>query len=96
VILHLVPAPNAARSRDVFRISSASLASARRALRRRGLFLSGCFHTHPMLGPEPSGLDLRSMYRFPFWWLIYSPMERRVRMVRSRGSHIERAIVRVR
>jgi hypothetical protein len=36
------------------------------------------------------------MYRFPFWWLIHSPMERRIRMVRARGTSLERAPVLIR
>jgi proteasome lid subunit RPN8/RPN11 len=95
VRLHLVPVPNVALSGNTFVITSRGLATARRTLQRRRLLLLGCFHTHPAVGPEPSPLDRHSMSRFPLWWLIYSPMGRRVRMVRARRNHMERALVRV-
>jgi proteasome lid subunit RPN8/RPN11 len=94
--LYVVPVPNVARSGNAFRITSHGLAMARRMLRRRRLLLCGCFHTHPTLGPKPSWLDRHSMVRFPVWWLIYSPMKRRLRLVRARPKHMESALVRVR
>ena len=91
--LHVVPLPNAARSPHGFRITPRELAAGRRSLRRRGLMLYGCFHSHPTQGAEPSPLDRSSMVRFPLWWLIYSRPRRAVRMVRSGAGRLERATV---
>jgi proteasome lid subunit RPN8/RPN11 len=93
VRLYVVAVPNAARSRNGFRITSQGFAMARRRLRARGLPLYGCFHTHPTLGPKPSSLDRHSMSRFPLWWLIYSPVGPSLRLVRARDNHMERALV---
>ena len=93
--LFILPLANEARSAYAFRITSKGLAKAMRTLRRRGLVLAGCFHSHPTLGPEPSLLDRHWMSRFPLWWLIYSPSGGRVRMVRARANRVERALVRV-
>ena len=93
--LFLIPLTNEARSAYAFRITSKELAKARRTLRRRGLVLVGCFHSHPTLGSEPSPLDRLWMSRFPLWWLIYSPIGGRVRMVRARPNRMEHALLRV-
>ena len=96
VRLYVLPLPNVALARDVFRLTSRDVAMARRTLRRRGLVPCGCFHTHPTRGPEPSSLDRSSMANVPRWWLIYSPLGHRLRMIRARGGRTERARVRVR
>jgi len=93
--LHVVPLVNAYRSPNGFRIRPRELAAGRRSLRRRGLILCGCFHSHPTQGAEPSRLDRSSMDRAPLWWLIYSRPRRVVRLVRARAGRLERAIVRL-
>jgi proteasome lid subunit RPN8/RPN11 len=93
--LHVVPLTNAARSPNGFRITPRELAAGRRSLRRRGLILCGCFHSHPTQRAEPSPLDRSSMERFPLWWLIYSRPQRAVRLLRARTGRLERAIVRL-
>jgi proteasome lid subunit RPN8/RPN11 len=93
--LHVVPLTAARTSANGFRISRSQLVQARRVLRRRGLVLCGCFHSHPTRAPDPSPLDRLAMRRAPFWWLIYSPRARSVRLVRARGEQLEPARLRV-
>jgi proteasome lid subunit RPN8/RPN11 len=93
--LRVFPLPNATRSPNGFRITRRELAAGCRSLRRRGLILYGCFHSHPTQGAEPSPLDRSSMERFPLWWLIYSRPRRTVCLVRARAGRIDRATVRL-
>jgi len=78
-----------------FRVTPRTLALGRRALRRQGLVLAGCYHTHPTARSSPSDLDRASMARFPVWWLIYAPRAGRATILRSRAGILEKGRLRV-
>ncbi|MDQ3493314.1 MAG: Mov34/MPN/PAD-1 family protein [Chloroflexota bacterium] len=93
--LRLYPILEAVTGPTGFRVTTRQLAATRSAIRRDGLLLAGCFHTHPTAGPAPSGLDRASMLRLPGWWLIYSRPARRALIVRLRAGVLEQGRLKV-
>lgn len=77
--LSVYPVPNAFQSATSFCIRRQSLETMTRRMRSDGVELSGCFHSHPTAGPEPSRLDRQSMEMLPLHWLIYSVRDHSLR-----------------
>ncbi|WP_375382151.1 Mov34/MPN/PAD-1 family protein [uncultured Sphingomonas sp.] len=60
----------AAEPAVAFEIDPAALLAAHRAMRRGGLRLVGCYHSHPSGTPEPSARDAAAAAPDGWFWLI--------------------------
>ena len=75
-VIEILPMTNADSSPYSFSIEPAELLAAYNTAEKKGLHVTGIFHSHPGK-PSPSATDLKFMELNPVVWVIYSTTEGR-------------------